>query len=106
MVCCFNSRSSTFKGRSTLTIKYRKFGKLDWEASALGFGAMRLPVINGVQSKVNIFEATRMIRYTIAHGVNYLDTAYFYHGGNAEQAVGEALQNGCREKIMLATKMT
>ena len=85
-------------------MQYRNIPKIDFKPSALGYGAMRLPLINGNQAKVDIPEATRIIRYAIDHGVNYLDTAYFYHEGFAEQAVAQALKDGYREKIKLATK--
>lgn len=85
-------------------MEYRTIPGLEWKPSALGIGAMRLPVIDGDQSSVDIPEATKMIRYAIDQGVNYLDTAYFYHGGNSETAVGHALQDGYRDKIKLATK--
>ena len=86
-------------------MKYRQFGNTDIKLSALGFGTMRLPIINDDNEKINEKEAIRIIRHAIDNGINYVDTAFMYHGGLSEGVVAKALKDGYREKVYIADKL-
>ena len=68
---------------------YREFQ--DLKLSGLGMGAMRLPVVEGDDGKIDQQKAFEMVDYAMAHGINYYDTAWGYHGGNSELVMGKAL---------------
>ncbi|WP_010243174.1 aldo/keto reductase [Acetivibrio cellulolyticus] len=85
-------------------MKYRKFGNTGIEISRLGFGCMRLPTIklNDVEV-VDEDKTIKMIHRAYELGVNYYDTAYFYHDGQSEIVLGKALK-GIRDKVYVSTK--
>lgn len=93
-------------------MQYRTFGKTNEQVSTLGFGCMRLPLIDA-HNPASIDEAlsTDLLRTAIDHGVNYIDTAYPYHGigmsrgGASEPFVARALRGGYRQRVKLATKL-
>ena len=76
----------------------------DIKLSAIGFGAMRLPVIDGDDATVDEELTFDMVDYAYEHGVNYFDTAWGYHGGNSERVLGRALARYPRESFYLADK--
>ena len=81
---------------------YRNFQ--DLKLSALGMGAMRLPVIDGDDARVDEAKTEEMIDYAMSQGINYYDTAWGYHNGNSELTVGRALQKYQRDSFFLADK--
>ena len=74
------------------------------KVSALGMGNMRLPKIEGEGERINRAKAQEIIDYAMAHGINYYDTAYRYHGGESERFLGDALKKYPRDSYLLASK--
>ena len=83
---------------------YRRMGKTGVLVSALGFGMLRLPMLADRRT-VDEKKTVDMLRYGIDNGINYVDTARGYLGGQSETAVGKALLRGYRDKVYLATKL-
>ena len=83
-------------------MQYRTMPSGKERLSALGFGAMRLPL---KEKRIDEERATRLIRDAIDAGINYIDTAMPYHNGESESFLGRALGDGYREKVYLATKL-
>ena len=76
----------------------------DIKLSALGMGCMRLPVIDGDDSKPDAAAVQEMVDYAMANGINYYDTAWGYHGGNSETVIGEALSKYDHKDFYIASK--
>ena len=97
------SNGKTTAGRECFDMLYRKMPRIEEKLSILGFGAMRLPV--NADGSVDDKTVDVMMHKAIEGGINYVDTAWPYHGGKGEDAVGRALRGGLRDKVMLVTKM-
>ncbi|MGZ4856830.1 MAG: aldo/keto reductase [Methanobacteriaceae archaeon] len=90
---------------------YREMGTTGEQVSILGFGCMRLPTL-GKYDRIDREKATSLLNYALDQGVNYLDTAYPYHGlsnregGESEVFLGQYLaESGKRDQVNLATKL-
>ena len=81
---------------------YKDFKAL--KLSALGMGAMRLPVINGDDGNIDQAAVEQMVAQAMQRGINYYDTAWGYHNGQSEIALGKALSAYPRDSFYLADK--
>jgi len=90
---------------------YRELGSTGEKVSILGFGCMRLPT-KGRYDKIDDKKASKLLDHAIKNGVNYLDTAYPYHGisnsegGQSEVFLGNYLsEQDLHKEVHLATKI-
>jgi uncharacterized protein len=80
-------------------IPLRKFGRSDEMVSALTLGGAH---VGGMES---IREAVKLVHAAIDGGITFLDNAWEYQEGRAEEVMGKALDNGWRERVFLMTKV-
>ncbi len=64
---------------------------------------MRLPTVGGVDAQVDEPAAKELVDYAMAHGINYYDTAWGYHGGHSEAVMGRCLRQYPRQSYYLAS---
>ena len=76
----------------------------DMKLSALGMGNMRLPTLDGDDSRIDEAATEQILDSCMTHGVNYYDTAWGYHSGNSELVVGKLLAKYPRDSFYLASK--
>ena len=81
---------------------YKDFQNL--KLSALGMGCMRFPTLEGQDTAIDEALTAKMVAQAFDAGINYFDTAWFYHGGNSEIVIGNILKNYPRDSFYLATK--
>lgn len=76
----------------------------DIRLSSLGMGAMRLPVLDKDDGKIDETAVSQMVAYAMEKGINYYDTAWGYHNGCSETVMGKILKQYPRGNYYLATK--
>lgn len=76
----------------------------DLKLSGLGLGCMRLPLLEGSDTKPDVDQVQKMVDLAIQKGINYFDTAWGYHEGYSEIVIGEALKKHERSSYFLADK--
>ena len=71
----------------------------------LGFGMMRLPVINGEPTNFDYDQLNAMVDEFLAAGYTYFDTSFVYHNGKSEEATRKAVvERHPRDSFTVATK--
>lgn len=86
-------------------MNYRQFPIIDdCSISALGYGCMRFPLVEGTQD-IDVEKTRKLLLQAYDAGVNYYDTAWPYHGGKSEEVLGRILEEeGLRDKVYIADK--
>lgn len=78
---------------------YRELGRTGEQVSLIGMGGAHIGYLDDAQA------AVRLIRSAVDRGINFLDNCWDYNGGKSEERMGQALQDGYRDRVFLMTKI-
>jgi len=84
-------------------VKYRRLGNSGLIVSALSLGSMQFGKAMNM-GQLGQEETSAMIQFALDRGINFIDTADVYSGGESETLIGNAIK-GIREELVLATKV-
>jgi aryl-alcohol dehydrogenase-like predicted oxidoreductase len=82
-------------------MNYRKFGKLDWLVSEIGYGMWGASGWKGSED----LQSEKSLDLAVAQGVNFFDTAWGYGAGHSEQLLGKLIKRHPSKKLYNATKI-
>ena len=82
-------------------MRYRKFGRTDWQVSEIGYGMWGMAGWTGSDDA----ESLASLQRSIDLGCNFFDTAWAYGDGHSEELLGKALRANSGKKLYVASKV-
>jgi aryl-alcohol dehydrogenase-like predicted oxidoreductase len=82
-------------------MRYRRFGRLGWQVSEIGYGMWGMGGWSGADDEESLASLARAIEL----GCTFFDTAWAYGNGRSEQLLGEALRRHHGTRLYAATKI-
>jgi aryl-alcohol dehydrogenase-like predicted oxidoreductase len=82
-------------------MKYRRFGRLGWDVSEIGYGMWGMAGWSGSDDKESLAGLQRYVDL----GGNFFDTAWAYGAGHSEELLGKILRANSGKRLFAATKI-
>lgn len=82
-------------------MNYRRFGRMGWQISEIGYGMWGMGGWAGSDDK----ESTKSLQVAVEWGCNFFDTAWGYGEGHSEGLLGQLVRSYPRRKLYTATKI-
>jgi aryl-alcohol dehydrogenase-like predicted oxidoreductase len=91
----------TVNNLKSITMKYRRFGRTNWNISEIGYGMWGMAGWTGSDDE----ESFRALQLSVDMGCNFFDTAWAYGNGKSEKILGQLVRANKDKKLYTATKM-
>tara|TARA_R110002051_G_scaffold64139_1_gene116742 strand:+ start:23768 stop:24739 length:972 start_codon:yes stop_codon:yes gene_type:complete len=82
-------------------MKYRRFGRTDWQVSEVGYGMWGMAGWTASDDA----QSAKSLDLAVENGINFFDTAWGYGEGHSEELLGELVKRHPSKKIYTASKI-